>query len=419
MILSRNKILASHISREFTINFLVAFIFFFLIFFINQILLLVQRVSLNNLSFITILILVSCAIPQILIYTVPFSTLSASSMVLGDLNANNELLALKSVGISIKKVYSILILISLLMSALTFFIADYLQPKSTELYASELARIMEKAPTFELNSTTINTIGDIILSSNSTSGNTIEEIVLFTRNSSDQDYSITAETGEIILINPLDFTYRMDLTNTNLLFSENNINNWGITAAKGASLFVNFSDAIPSLSNSSTTLTSKQLYAEIENSKKTFENTKKTFINREEQHRLDLSKLISNYSGNYEDAKKKQENYMNEINSGRKVSIPLFLQYYRAEFYKKFALALSCFALVILSLPLSVIKFKYGRLTGFGISLFMAVAYWFMLFFAQMQIYSFYMNSGVWMFLPNILVFIVGIIIIRMKRRQI
>ena len=92
----RNTILYFHISREFLLNFLVSFIFFFFIFFINQILLLVKKVLLKNVDIQTMIILVLCAIPQFLQYVIPFSTLSASSMVLGDLGANNELLALRS-----------------------------------------------------------------------------------------------------------------------------------------------------------------------------------------------------------------------------------------------------------------------------------------------------------------------------------
>ena len=64
-----------------------------------------------------------CAIPQFLQYVIPFATLSSSSMVLGDLGANNELLALRSLGIPMKKVYKALVILSLILTVITFFIS--------------------------------------------------------------------------------------------------------------------------------------------------------------------------------------------------------------------------------------------------------------------------------------------------------
>ena len=100
MVLRRgSNILNRFISKEFLINFLVAFTFFFLIFFVNSILLLVQRILLKNIDFKTMLVMVLLSMPQFLIYTFPFATLTGASMVLGDLSSNNELLALKSSGV--------------------------------------------------------------------------------------------------------------------------------------------------------------------------------------------------------------------------------------------------------------------------------------------------------------------------------
>ena len=122
----RYSILNYHIFREFLLSFIVSFIFFFFIFFVNQILLLVKKVMLKNVDIFTMLQLVMCAIPQFLQYVIPFATLSSSSMVLGDLGANNELLALRSLGIPMKKVYKVLVILSLILTVITFFISDYL-----------------------------------------------------------------------------------------------------------------------------------------------------------------------------------------------------------------------------------------------------------------------------------------------------
>ena len=95
--------------KEALQDFAAAFAFFFCIFFINSILLLVQRILLRNIDFFTMLEMVALSMPQFLIYTFPFASLASSSMVLGDLGSSNELLALRSSGIALSHVHRPLI----------------------------------------------------------------------------------------------------------------------------------------------------------------------------------------------------------------------------------------------------------------------------------------------------------------------
>ena len=221
----RNTILYFHISREFLLNFLVSFIFFFFIFFINQILLLVKKVLLKNVDIQTMLILVLCAIPQFLQYVIPFSTLSASSMVLGDLGANNELLALRSLGIPMKRVYTVLIVISLILSFLTFQVSDTLMPESQKVYKKLLGDIMRDLPTFELSANGTNTVGNIVLVNQDVEGNRIEDILLF-NNAADPAQTLSAREGILELTDTERFIYRLDLEDVNMMLSEDDINSW-------------------------------------------------------------------------------------------------------------------------------------------------------------------------------------------------
>ncbi|MEA4860835.1 MAG: LptF/LptG family permease, partial [Sphaerochaeta sp.] len=109
---ARFRLVYSHVGREYLLSFVVAFFFFFFIFFINQILLIAQRILLKQVDYFSVLQLVLLSIPQFLLYTFPFSSLTASSMVIGDLSGNNEILAIRSSGISLKHVFFPIIIIS-------------------------------------------------------------------------------------------------------------------------------------------------------------------------------------------------------------------------------------------------------------------------------------------------------------------
>ena len=159
-------------------NFLVAFIFFFLIFFVNSILLLVQRILLKNIDIMTMLQMVLLSMPQFLIYTFPFATLTGASMVLGDLGSNNELLALKSSGIAQIKVFKPIIIWSLIFSLITFLVSDYLLPWTNIVYRERLTMLMREMPTFEIEANGTNTIGNIVIANTDVEDNVIHDIVM-------------------------------------------------------------------------------------------------------------------------------------------------------------------------------------------------------------------------------------------------
>ena len=60
---SRYSLVSSYVGRSYLANFAVAFIFFFFIFFVNQILLIAQRILVKNVSLLSVLTLVTLAIP--------------------------------------------------------------------------------------------------------------------------------------------------------------------------------------------------------------------------------------------------------------------------------------------------------------------------------------------------------------------
>ena len=415
----RYTILNYHIIREFLLSFIVSFIFFFFIFFVNQILLLVKKVMLKNVDIFMMLQLVMCAIPQFLQYVIPFATLSASSMVLGDLGANNELLALRSLGIPMKKVYKILVILSLILSIITFYISDYLMPESQKVYKNLLNNIMQELPTFELNSNSTNTVGDIVLVNKDVDGNKIEDILLF-NNKANPEQTISAKEGKLELIDLDRYIYRLDLENTNLLLTENNIASWSLADSKNTTMYLNFSDQIPALTQDSpSNLSNRELSTLIE-------STKEELIENRSRFHLNRATALASLASYISDVESYDDYYSVEsnINSklveieiyGDKEPIGFYYQYYTAEWHKKYVLSFACLCLTIVTFPLSFIKIRYGRLFGFGLSLLVAVAYWYILFFSQLKIFDVTFSSAYLMWLCDAVMFVFGLIMLFIKR---
>ncbi|MBG0766224.1 MAG: LptF/LptG family permease [Spirochaetaceae bacterium] len=411
---ARFNLVYRHIGREYLLSFIVAFFFFFFIFFINQILLIAQRILLKQVDYFSVFQLVLLSIPQFLLYTFPFSSLTASSMVIGDLSDNNEILAIRSSGISLKHVFLPIILISLIFSLMTFLTADKALPWSTKKYRELYSGLMRELPTLELASNTTNTIGNKVLVNKEVVGNTVHDIVLFETSNDRSGQIISAPTAEVTLYDLNAFIYQLDLENPLMLRNDGD-SQWALSKADSARFFLNFSGQIASLASAlPSQLSIKELQENIAIHRSALEKETARYEEKLQKARLNLATLTQQEMVSPE---RVEEAAQEVSNLEKKKPINFYYQYYRAELHKKFALSAACFMLVFLTFSFSFFKVKHGRLIGFGMSMLVAVLYWYLLFFSQMQIFKFPIHPGLLIWIPNVLMFLSGVLIMLFARR--
>ena len=423
---SSYRLLYRYITKEFAQNFAVSFSFFFCIFFINSILLLVQRILLRNIDIATMLQIVSLSMPQFLIYTFPFASLSASSMVLGDLGSTNELLAMRSSGIPSSKVFYPLMMIALLLSAVTFFFADVVLPWSSVEYQNKLNDIMRDMPTFEIQPNSVNTIGNIVLSNGASSGNEIDEIMLISDDSSaHQNRVVTSEKGYLTLVDENSYIYSLELESPEILITDpSDRASYGFSHADKAIFYLDFSSQIPALtSNAPMNLSSRDLISGIRDRQERVRNDRKYWNESRESSMLDLAQAMKDGERGIITANDASRNAADAYSRygiyGENPPINFFSQYYKAELAKKFVLSAACFCLTLITLPLSMVRVKHGKLTGFAISLLIAVAYWYMIFGVQLQIFSISSDPYLLMALPDIAIAAIAVaLIIRFRKAR-
>ena len=418
------SLLYRYILKEAAQNFAVAFAFFFCIFFINSILLLVQRILLKNIDFMTMLEMVALSMPQFLIYTFPFASLASSSMVLGDLGSSNELLAMRSSGIPSGRVYRPLIWASIFLSGVTFFFADAVLPWSSAVYEDRLSVLMQEMPTFEIESNSVNTVGNIVLSNGLTEGNEIHDIVLLSSEDG-ESRTVLSEKGVLELIDSYSFIYSLQLEKPTILITDSSdIDSYGLTEADSAVFFLDFSEQIPSLTSSApVNLSSRDLIAGIEERDPGERADRAAWHAAREDARLSYALALRNASSGYgsrsgiEAASREAGDTI--LSRGEHAPRNFYSQYYKAELTKKFVLSAACFCLTLITLPLSMFRVKHGKLTGFAISLLIAVAYWYMLFGVQLQIFNI-TSSPYWLIsLPDIVVLAAAVLLmIRFRRAR-
>ncbi len=407
----RHTLVYRHVGREYLLSFIVAFMFFFFIFFINQILLIAQRILLKNVDFFAVFRLILLSIPQFLLYTFPFSSLTASSMVIGDLSSSNEILAMRSSGISMKRIFIPIIAISIVFSFATFFTADKALPWSTRQYKVLYTDLMRDLPTLELTSNATNTIGDRVMVNKEVTGSTVSDIILFDLAKKGNNQVLSSPKGEVTLIDLQNFIYRLDLESP-LIFSSNtqDITSWNLSEAKQAQFYLNFSGQVASLA---TALPSQLSIAELKERIATYKVTLQEDMAIHGKKVASLQQELATLQA--EEERAKMQDRITEMQKNPPINF--YYQYYRAELNKKYALSAACSMLVFLTFSLSFFRVKHGRLIGFGLSMLVAVLYWYMLFFAQMQIFSVSFNPAFLIWAPNMILFSIGIVLLFFTRR--
>ena len=412
MVLRRgSNILNRFISKEFLINFLVAFTFFFLIFFVNSILLLVQRILLKNIDFKTMLVMVLLSMPQFLIYTFPFATLTGASMVLGDLSSNNELLALKSSGVSEKKVFLPIIIWSIIFSLITFFVSDYLLPWTNIIYRERLTLLMREMPTFEIEANGTNTVGNIVIANKEVEDALIHEIVMTNNDRTSENKTVVSRLGKVEMMDSARFIYRFTLEDPEILITDSSDINTNLLAnAENATFYLDFSDQVPSLTNTDpVNLSSSVLRENIKSRQVREDEDRRAFYLQREELGLSYSSLLKERMVDGTEVMEESIGINQGLMRLDEPPIDFYAQYYKAELTKKYSLSLACFFLTLVALPLGTLKLKYGKLTGFAISLIIAVAYWYMMFFAQLEIFNIKSPPYLLIFLPDIAVALIAV----------
>ena len=335
---SSSYLLYGYISREFLSNFLVAFIFFFMIFFVNSILLLVQRILLRNIDFSTMLEMVMLSMPQFLIYTFPFATLSGAAMVLGDLSSNNELLALKSSGVEEIRIFLPIILLSLVLSILTFFVSDYLLPWSNIIYRQRLTMLMRDMPTFEIEANSTNTIGNIVIANGNIDERSIYDIVMANTDRSSQNKTVTSKRGTVEMVDPSSFLYMLELESPDILITDSTDSSTNLTArAERAAFYLDFSSQVPSLTSTDpVNLSSRVLMENIREREKRQEEDRAVFYEGREGEKLIIASALKRCFRDGIDTSATIAGANENLSRRSSAPIDFYGQYYKAELAKKY-----------------------------------------------------------------------------------
>ncbi|AYE36653.1 YjgP/YjgQ family permease [Borrelia turcica IST7] len=169
----------SYIITEFFKYFLITFLFFFFVFFINQILFFMRILLQNYVPFFKAFIFVIYSLPMVIALSPPFAALISVVLTVHRFKLNNEILAFRSIGISILDLLVPFFKLGVIIAFISFISNDFLLPLGSIGRLKIFNEIKEEVPHLVLKPYSSKQYGDLIFVSGEKSETGYKNVTFF------------------------------------------------------------------------------------------------------------------------------------------------------------------------------------------------------------------------------------------------
>jgi lipopolysaccharide export system permease protein len=410
--------LGLYLAQEFLFAFVIGFLFFFFLFFVNILLVMAEEIFSKDVPVREIILLLVYNVPQILALTFPFAALIGSLMAIGRLSSDNELLAMRASGVPLSVVFRVLLLVGLGFSMISFVANDYLLPVSTLHSGRIWRRIVYSNPGIELEQYSINRHDDMTIVTGRVEGSTFLDFTVLDRTEDGKRRTIFArdatlregeETGVVslelhdVLIQlkdpnePSEFEYSRVQTmqyNVPLTSIQPSLQSPGPREMSSV-------DVWAAISVKRERLTERQIEWERQR-----DRLQQTLV-LEIRHARELSAVslaqARRRTGAPQAAAAALEAHLAKPIRDRT------LAYYEYEFHKKVALPVACLAFFVFAFPVGLLARKSGRAVGFGVGLLVSIIYWGLLVGGQTLAPNLTVPAAVAAWAPDVVVLLLAL----------
>jgi lipopolysaccharide export system permease protein len=401
-----------YIGTEFLLSFLVAFAFFFFMFFINQLLLLAEDILQKDVPLGQVLLLILYSVPAIIALSVPFAVLVGTLMAVGRLSGDNEIVALRASGFPLHQIFSPVLLLAVVLSALSFVVNDYLLPLGTLNFGRLYRELLYANPALELEPYAVKRYQDDTLITGGVSPGRIDDFIIIDTDGQGKRRIITSDSAELLregdpntiglfleevtalsAVGPEDYTYSYaGSMQYNILLQD-------ITVAlrTPGPREMSARDVRTAIEEKEDIHRARLAEWEREGATRTLELSFATMNAVDDPSRLTEVQRIAEELRRFESQR----------------PFDRTLQVYRLEYHKKFSIPFAAVSFVILAFPLGLYSRRSGRGVGFGIGLLIATIYWAMLIGGQTfgtQRPNVPPAAAMWA--PNVLFFLTGTVVL-------
>ena len=418
----RYRTVQLYVTRELLGAFLIAFAFFFIIFFVNQLLLMAERILSKRVPLWDVTRLVFYSIPIIVTYALPFGTLVGALMAVGRLVSDSEIMALRAAGVSLARIFSPMLLVALALTATAFIAGDLLLPLGNIALKTMLRRVIFSNPGVELDSYSVKRYENTVIVTGRVRGTSIEPIVIIDLDEEKNKRVITASGARFLP--SLDQKGALALELTDVFIHVTRPSDRGdheyISAARMVYNILLKDISVSFINPGPAEKSSVDVWREIGQMRLRLTDRELQRLSRISDLRLELSGRIRRAMDTGVPPDQGQlDRVLQELD--REEARPVFdrtLQSYLLEFHRKFATPFSCVVFVVFAFPAGLLARRGGRAVGFGVGIVMAGLYWAMLIvsfrFGSRSSFSALLS----MWLPNLVVLAAGGALFMVRSRR-
>jgi len=192
------KLLRKHILIELIVPFIMSLAVFTFIFLVGNLLRMADLIVNKGVSLWDLLEIISYLVPKLLSFTVPTAALTSILLVFGGFAQNNEILAMKAVGINIFRMMLPVITICFILSLIMLFLNDQILPKAQYAYRKAVKEMVIKKPTAYLEAGRfIKDFKGYIILVKKIEGDNLEGVTIYQPEAGKPTRTIIAERGEV------------------------------------------------------------------------------------------------------------------------------------------------------------------------------------------------------------------------------
>ena len=432
---------ATYIGRSYLSSFALSFLFFFAIFFVNQILLLAEDILSKSAPLDQTLLLLIYSLPSIVAIAFPFAALAGALMTSAGMNADREILAFSAAGVSPRAIYMPFVIIGALASILSFAANDYFLPRSSRDFRALYGKMVARSASIELKPYSVKRYSQAVVVTGEKVGDKAGDVLIF-ESEGGKNRNLISAVAATLALDPRGDSALIEMEKV-VEQGVGSVSEDGFSITKAGSLTYRFAIREPVAGFSSganpSEMSSLTLGLTIGKKRAALAIREADLDAQRSLARANLIALYGNLvaepetvqpsAGDTGTAKGRVTQSIQAAQAAKAVQaaadikekrlpkavadlkqatvaalIDRSLQVYELEYYKKFAIPAAGLFFSLLAFPLGLGTKRAGRTAGFGAALLLSTLYWGALFVGQTAGLRSLMSPWMAMWLPDILV---------------
>jgi lipopolysaccharide export system permease protein len=401
-----------YLFKETLFAFFVSFLFFFIIFFVNQLLLMAQEILSKRVPFYQVSLLILYSIPGVIALSTPYATLLGTLMTIGRMTTDNEILVMLSSGLSYKNIFMPTLLVGILVSLASFAVNDILLPAGTVEYVKLFRQIMASTPALEIEANSVTRFNDTVLITGNVSGKRISDLLILDKTSDGERRVIMAKNAEFV--DAGNEGMRLDMENAFIQSTKETVyNDYDYAKSGRLNYRIEQQDLMSTVSTiGPREMSSKDVLVEVKVKKGVLNSALFDRYNRMLSAELELENVLrGGADGNdWTQRNTYTQNFLREYQLTSSAKSDRVLSIWQLEFYKKFSIPFGSLCFIFLAVPLGLLAKKSGQTVGFILGIIISVVYWTLLLSGQNMCIQLGYSPFWTMWFPNMITVTIGLI---------